>query len=176
MCVYTCVCSSQRCCLKRTQNFVPTCVCVFCVTAAVVSVLSEVTPPPLFICSWDRTLRLETWVNILLFYPVPTLGGDTWFTWESEKEKNNLVIFNPPSLLFASAELCPCKDAGHHVPVITGGNLKKLQRRSSSALIKNYLDICWGWCGTTGHALPRAGIKWPPLKIPILMPLHLDFN
>lgn len=63
------------------------------------------------------------------------------------RERNTLkkiffVIFNPPSLLFAFAELCAGKDAGHHVPVVTGGNLKKLQRRSSSALIKNYLDIC----------------------------------
>lgn len=53
------VCSSQRCCLKRTQNFVQTCVCVCSVTAAAAWALSEVTPLPLFIYSWDRTLRLE---------------------------------------------------------------------------------------------------------------------
>lgn len=81
-----------------------------------------------------------------------------------DRKKHYLVflhIYNPPSLLYPFAELCSGKDASHHVPFITGGNLKKLQRGTSSTLTKNHLDICRRWCGTTGHTLPWAGIKWP---------------
>lgn len=45
------VVSFQRCCLKRTLSFVPTCACVSFVTAAAVLALSEVTRLLLFTCS-----------------------------------------------------------------------------------------------------------------------------
>lgn len=70
--------------------------------------------------------------------------------WSSIMSHPNFFSFRP--------EFCSSKDAGHHVPVITGGNLAELQRGTSSSFTQNHPDVRRGGCGAAWHTISGAGM------------------
>lgn len=59
-----CSCSFRSCCLKKRRSSARISAFACSDTAAAASAPSAHTPAPPSTCSWDRTLRLETWVQI----------------------------------------------------------------------------------------------------------------